>query len=104
MSTFNTTKLTRLMKRAESEMAPHLDTFCSPEGMLAVLPISGAAALVAGGAESKKHLKSVTLKASKTSGIPVKALTAYAECSVAMCRQPMQMQRATTFIGSDDDE
>jgi hypothetical protein len=104
MSALNTKKLTRLMKRAESEMGPYLDTFCSPEGMLAVLPISGAAALVAEGAESKKYLKLVTIKASKLSGIPLKAMTAHAECSLAMYRQSIQMQRPTPFIGGDENE
>jgi hypothetical protein len=110
MSVFNSStpqtgskKLTRLMKRAESKMAPHIDKFLSPDGMMAGLLISGAAAIAAQSKGSKKHLRRATKEASKISGIPLDALTAHAECSLAMCKMSNQMQRTSPFVGGDNE-
>jgi hypothetical protein len=72
--------------------------------MIAGLLISGAAAIVAQGSGNKRDLKQATKEASKMSGIPLGALTAHAECSLAMCRQSIQMQRTTPFIRSEENE
>jgi hypothetical protein len=96
-------KLQRLMKRAESKMAPHMDKFQSPDGMMAGLLISGAAAIAAQDKGSKKHLRQAIKEASKMSGIPLGAMNAYAETSLAMCKMSVQMQRTTPSVGGDDE-
>ena len=110
MSVFNSStpqsgskKITRLMKRAESKMAPHMDKLQSPDGMMAGLLISGAAAIAAQSKGSKKPLKQAIKEASKMSGIPLGAMTAHAECSLAMCKMSIQMQRSTPFMGGDNE-
>jgi hypothetical protein len=96
-------KLQRLMKRAESKMAPHMDIFQSPDGMMAGLLISGTAAIVAQGNGSKKDLRLAAKEASKMSGIPLGAMTAHAECSLAMCKMSAQVQRTSPSMGGDNE-
>lgn len=96
-------KLIRLMKRAERKMTPHIDTFCSDDGLMAGLLIAGAALVVAEGKESKRYFKSITKLASEISGIPLSAMTAHAECSLARQICAKQSQRSSPSVGGDED-
>ena len=88
------------MKRVKRKMEPHMEKFSSPDGQYTCVLISIAAAAVAGGQESKKNLKAVTRLASEMSGIPLGAMTAHADFSLAMNAFSMKA-RQTSTIGGD---
>ncbi len=92
-------KLKCVMKRAKRKMEPHMEKFSSPTGQYACLLISGVAAVVAGGQESKEYLMSVTRLASEISGIPLGAMTAQTDFMLAMIAGAMQSQRASPIVG-----
>jgi hypothetical protein len=90
------------MKRVKRKMEPHMEKYSSPDGQLACVLISIAAAAVVGGKESKENLKSVTRLASEISGIPIGAMTAHADFSLAMNAFSMKAQQTSTIGGGGE--
>ena len=91
-------RLMHLMKRAQREMAPHMEKFTSPSNEIAFVQLSGIAAIVAAGQESEEYLKAATKQVSESTGIPLSAVMAHAECNRAMMTE-MQSRFTPPIVG-----
>ena len=97
-------KLRRLMKCADKIIAPYLDKMESPNGQFARVYLSGIAAIVAEGKESRKTFKKAIILAAEMAGVPVNVMSAHGEVTLAMIAGMMQNQDSSPVVGGGYDD
>ena len=97
-------KLRRLMKCADKIIAPYLDKMESPNGQFAGVYLSGIAAIVANGGESREYFKKAVITASEMAGVPVYVMSAYGEVTLEMVSDMVQQDHRPSVVGGGYDD
>jgi hypothetical protein len=93
-------KHTRLIAHTGSEIAPHIEKLCTPEGISGIVAIAIAAQSVASGEQDPEiYIRTIRL-AAEVSGAPVSSLSAYGDLLMAMA--DLQMQSQPSSVGDND--
>ena len=96
-------KLRRLMKCADKIIAPYLDKMESPNGQFARVYLSGIAAIVAEGKESRKTFKKAIILAAEMAEVPVNVMSAQGEVTLAMIAGMMRNHDRPPVVGGGYD-
>ncbi|MBT6218942.1 MAG: hypothetical protein HOI45_04380 [Rhodospirillaceae bacterium] len=95
--------LARIMNRAHQAMDNHGEKFVSGPGQFAGITVSGTAALVVLGAANQEDLNNSVRYSAELSGIPMDAMSAFADFAFAMHSGAISIENASPFGGGSNE-